>query len=234
MKLSTFLFTNPGTHTPNEDALEFFADGNLGVWALADGLGGHARGELASQYAVRTIRSLPIGEAELTNEAIEAAYQGINSYVYSQNGPRTTLVSAFLKEGVFRFANVGDSRLYYFRKGELFQRTADHSVAYAAYASGEVNYGDIRFHPDRSRLVRAIGTSEKVQPQLYPAIETEAGDAFLMCSDGFWEYLFETEMEIDLLKSRQPKDWVDFMLLRIVRRLKSESDNFSAIAVMIQ
>ena len=70
--------------------------------------------------------------------------------------------------------------------------------------------------------------------QLYPAIETEAGDAFLMCSDGFWEYLFETEMEIDLLKSRQPKDWVDFMLLRIVRRLKSESDNFSAIAVMIQ
>ena len=124
MKLSTFLFTNPGTHTLNEDALEFFADGNLGVWALADGLGGHARGELASQYAVRTIRSLPIGEAELTNEAIEAAYQGINSYVYSQNGPRTTLVSAFLKEGVFRFANVGDSRLYYFRKGELFQRTS--------------------------------------------------------------------------------------------------------------
>lgn len=234
MKTNTFLYTNPGSHSPNEDALDFTASEASGIWALADGLGGHARGEMASLYAVRAITSLADGAREITNETIDETYQSINSHIFSENGPRTTLVSAVLNGSVLRFANVGDSRLYFFRDGELFQRTADHSVAYAAYASGEVNYGDIRFHPDRSRLIRAIGTNEKVQTQIYPAVEVEPGDAFLLCSDGFWEYLFEMEMEIDLLKSEEPKEWVDFMLLRIVRRLKSDNDNLSAIAVMIQ
>lgn len=234
MKTTTFLYTNPGSRSPNEDALDYMTSESSGIWALADGLGGHARGEMASQYAVGLITSLADGAREITNETIDEAYQSINSQIFSENGPRTTLVSAVLSESVLRFANVGDSRLYFFRDGELFQRTADHSVAYTAYASGEVNYGDIRFHPDRSRLTRAIGTSEKIQAQIYPAVDVEPGDAFLLCSDGFWEYLFETEMEIDLLKSAEPKAWVDFMLLRIVRRLKSDNDNLSAIAVMIQ
>lgn len=232
MKTKTFLYTNPGAHTPNEDAIDFTADETSGVWALADGLGGHARGEQASKHAVKAMTALSI--PKLTDELFEDSFQTINAEIFAENGPRTTLVSAILKDGELRFANVGDSRMYYFRKGELFQRSADHSVAYSAYASGEVNYGDIRFHPDRSRLIRAIGTSETVQVQAYPAIAVETGDAFLLCSDGFWEYIFETEMEIDLLKSAEPKEWVDFMLLRIVRRIKADNDNLSAIAVMIQ
>lgn len=232
MKTKTFLYTNPGAHTPNEDAIDFTADETSGVWALADGLGGHARGEQASQYAVKAITALTFDD--LSENPFGDAYQAINAHIFAENGPRTTLVSAVLKDNALHFANIGDSRLYYFRNGELFQRTADHSVAYTAYASGEVSYGDIRFHPDRSRLIRAIGASENIQLQSYPAVDVEPGDAFLLCSDGFWEYLFETEMEIDLLKSAEPKDWVDFMLLRVVRRIKSDNDNLSAIAVMIQ
>ena len=233
MKTKTFLYTNPGAHEPNEDAIDFVADELSGVWALADGLGGHARGEQASQYAVKAITALTF-EDQNDDRPFDDAYQAINAHIFAENGPRTTLVSAVLKNNELRFANVGDSRLYYFRNGELFQRTADHSVAYTAYASGEVNYGDIRFHPDRSRLIRAIGTSENLQSQSYPAVDVEPGDAFLLCSDGFWEYIFETEMEIDLLKSAEPKEWVDFMLLRIVRRIKSGNDKLSAIDVMIQ
>lgn len=234
MRLSTISFTNPGGRTPNEDALKYEVEGENGVWAVADGLGGHVGGETASQLAVaEVIANADLGRA-MSAEEIEAIYTGINAQIFTENGPRTTLTMAYLVNGEFRFANIGDTRLYYFRGGELFQRTADHSVAYASYASGEMDYGDLRFHPDRSRLSRAIGAAEKVMAQVYPAIVPEPGDAFLICTDGFWEYIFETEMEIDLLKSATPKDWVDFMLLRIVRRMKIDCDNFSAIATLIQ
>lgn len=234
MRLSTISFTNPGGRTPNEDALKYEVEGENGSWAVADGLGGHVGGETASQLAVaEAISNADLGRS-MSAEEIEAVYNGINAKIFTENGPRTTLTTAYLANGEFRFANIGDTRLYYFRKGELFQRTADHSAAYGAYASGEMDYGDLRFHPDRSRLSRAIGVTDKVTAQVYPIIVPEPGDAFLICTDGFWEYIFETEMEIDLLKSATPKDWVDFMLLRIVRRMKVDCDNFSAIATLIQ
>ncbi len=234
MKAATFTYTNPGGHNPNEDMVGFKGDENNYIWGLADGLGGHSSGEMASKLAVNTMLSLDIVNNVVSSKIIESVYDSINEAVQIQKGPRTTLVTAWMKNNSLLYANVGDSRFYYFRYGELIQRTVDHSVGYSAYLSRELSYENIRFHPDRSHLTRALGIGEKSGVQTYPLISVASGDAFLMCSDGFWENVFETEMEIDLIKSRTPKEWMNFMLLRIVRRLKSDGDNLSAIAVIFQ
>lgn len=233
MQTTTFLFTNPGGRLPNEDAKDTKDYANGRVWALADGLGGHAHGELASQIAVKRILELDPATPDLPG-ALAATADRINEAVLAQRGSRTTLVTALLNGELLTYANLGDSRLYYFRNGELLQRTADHSVAYSDYESGEVAYEDIRFHPDRSRLTQAFGAADTCRLKVYPEIRIQPGDAFLMCSDGFWENVFETEMRIDLVKSAQPKEWIDLMLLRIVRRMKKDCDNFTAIAVMVR
>lgn len=112
--------------------------------------------------------------------------------------------------------------------------TADHSVSYCAYLSKEINYTDIRFHEDKNKLTRALGNDVKIKTDLSDEVTPQSGDAFLLCTDGFWEYVFETEMEIDLLKSKTAKQWFEFMLTRHYERRNPDNDNFSAIMAMVQ
>ena len=97
---------------------------------------------------------------------------------------------------------MGDSRFYFFREGRLLLQTEDHSVPGAVARMGQMRYEDVRFSEDRNKLLKVIGNSEGLNMQSIPKeVELQPGDAFLLCSDGFWEYVYEQEMEIDLSKS---------------------------------
>ena len=145
---------------------------------------------------------------------------------------RTTAVALKLAEGQAVWGHIGDSRLYRFSNGELAGVTADHSVTYRKFLGGEISYMDVYHDDDRSSLLRVLGKAS-CQPETGQA-ELKPGDAFLLCSDGFWEYVYQEEIQADLLKAETPAQWVQLMLLRQIRRTPPGNDNFSVIAVFVE
>ena len=126
--------------------------------------------------------------------------------------------------------HVGDSRLYYFRNGRLEKQTLDHSVSQIAVLMGEIPQEGIRFHADRNRVLRALG-SGNAKPDISPLMELKEDTAFLLCTDGFWEYVYEREMEETLKEAREPAVWLEKMRGILEKRIPEGNDNFSAAAV---
>ncbi len=240
MVFETFAHTDKGGRTNNED---FCACGK-NIWALADGLGGHDCGEIASAGVVESLLCLWQEKSDcMDDEALIKMIEQVNLDIIQRQKEneemsqmRTTLVFAVTDEKTLKFANVGDSRFYYFRNNKITAQSEDHSVSAAVAKLGEIRYEDIRFNEDRNKLLKVIGNDENLKlNKLYEPISLENGDAFLLCSDGFWEYVYEQEMEIDLTKSQNPEEWFSFMAKRVLLRTENkENDNFTAICVMVK
>ena len=157
MKFETYSYTNTGGCIPNEDASAYCSDDFRCLWVLCDGLGGHADGEQASNSAVDTMLEKFSSGSLQEHQDLSPIIEQVNQIVRSLCGPLTTIVTAYYKNGAISIANVGDSRLYFFRNHKLVSVTTDHSVAFADYYMQKIKYGDIRFHPDHSSLMKALG-----------------------------------------------------------------------------
>lgn len=218
-------------HEINEDSLLCSAE--RGIFIVADGLGGHSDGERASLAAVDYFDENCLGG--YTSERISELMEGANKEVIKNgDGGKTTVAAAFTEDGNFIYANAGDSRVYYFRDGRIIAQTKDHSVCQASVDMGVLRPEDVRGHEDRSRLLKVLGSEEKLNIKRgYPPIKIKSGDAFLVCSDGFWEYVYETEMEADLLKSDSSEVWLKYMLKRHILRAENKGDNYTAVCGII-
>lgn len=206
----------------NEDS--FFTGG--GIFAVADGLGGHKGGEVASAAAVDYISS----HAGEFPEDINGLFEGANTAVRKAGEGMSTIAAGFVKDGVFSYGNIGDSRVYFFRGGRIIARTKDHSVCQAAVELGQLIPEQIRFSEDRSRLLKALGSEERLNlRQGYAPIEIQPGDSFIVCSDGFWEYVHEHDMECDRLKSATSAEWLQRMIKRRLVNSGDEGDNYTAV-----
>lgn len=238
MVISAYAYTNKGGREHNEDSLRFSVEGDRGVFVLADGLGGHQCGEVASALAVDTLFEGCRSAAVLDEAGLAALMQQANTCILeAQSQPeqaemKTTAVCLCTLGGQALWSHIGDSRLYHLRGSDLRGRTKDHSVTYMRYLGGEIGYMDIYHDDDRSSLLRVLGKQPCHPEQGGAAIE--AGDAFLLCSDGFWEYVYDEELLIDWLKSGSPAQWAQHMLLRHIRRAGAGNDNFSLIAVYVE
>ena len=144
-----------------------------------------------------------------------------------------TAIAVLIGDGLIaHWAHVGDVRLYVFREGEVFFQTKDHSVPQALVNAGEIGTDAIRGHEDRNRLLRSLGSPENHQPSvLENPFVILRGDIFLLCTDGFWEYVNELEMLLEWCKSLNLRDWLERMELRILKRAPQGHDNYSAIAL---
>jgi serine/threonine protein phosphatase PrpC len=146
---------------------------------------------------------------------------------------RTTFVMLVASPDAALWAHAGDSRLYHFRQGKIVEQTRDHSVPQRLADAGEIRPGQIRFHEDRNRLLRCLGAKPETGASFTPArVPVETSDAFLLTSDGFWEWIFEPEMEQDLAAASGTLDWLNRMEARLKARATPQHDNYSAIAVM--
>lgn len=218
-------------HGINEDSCLCSAE--KGIFIVADGLGGHSSGEKASLAAVDYFEKNCTGG--YTEKRITELMEGANTEVTEKgDGGKTTVAAAFTENGNFIYANAGDSRVYYFREGKIIAQTKDHSVCQASADMGMIRWEDIRGSEDRSRLLKVLGVDEKLNiKKHYVPIKIQDGDAFLLCSDGFWEYVYEAEMEADLLKSDNPEVWLKHMLKRHILRAENKGDNYTAICGII-
>lgn len=231
MRIDTAVYSAEGGHDINEDSFLCCAD--KGIFIVADGLGGHDHGEAASAAAIEYFSENCTGGYD--EKRINELISGANRRVFDDGRGRSTVAAAFVENGLFRYTNVGDSRVYYFSGGHVTAISKDHSVCQAAVDMGTMSFSEIRYSDDRSKLLKVLGESDSIDPKRnYQPITICDGDAFLICSDGFWEYIYETEMEVDLLKSERAGSWLRYMLKRHILRAENSGDNYTAICGIIR
>ena len=232
--------SNIGDREINEDSIVSAQKEGKAIFVLADGLGGHGRGEVASKILTDTARELFVNKYD-NNTILEDIFDEAQRRMLEKqrkegacNEMKTTAVILLVSEADFRWGYIGDSRLYYFRKNRLISRTLDHSVPQILVCAGEIKESKIRNHPDRNRLLRVMGVEwDKPEYVISDPIKREGKEAFLLCSDGFWENILEKDMLKLLKKSKSSDVWLKNMNDIVQSVSKEEMDNNSAIAVML-
>lgn len=179
------------------------------LFVVADGMGGHAAGEVASEIAVNVLAerapSHPDGEAlaraveEANRAIIRAAHEG-----RGREGMGTTMTAAMLEGERLVLAQVGDSRAYLLHQGKIQQLTRDHSLMADMIEAGQLTPEEARNHPQRSVITRALGSDPHLQPDIYE-INVETGDRLLICSDGLSGMLRDEEIERTLCRIQDPQ-----------------------------
>lgn len=235
--------TMPGGREVNEDSLSVCeVDGNY-CFVVADGLGGHGRGEEASALVAEHITQF-FKETDHTVRCVEKAIDSAQEALMQAQQERgaasemktTVVVLVVEKNGLFRWGYVGDSRLYMLKKHKIKAQTLDHSVPQMLAMAGDIRTRDIRFHPDRNKLLRVMGVQwTRTMYDVSKTMRLKKGQSFLMCTDGFWELIDEAQICACRKDSDTAQQWLNRMQ-QIVERTGSESekemDNFSAIAVI--
>ena len=231
--------SKPGNREINEDSLGPFICNGLAGFIVADGLGGHGKGDIASQIAVKEFqntlkRSNELSISQRLDTAIHNAQDAILLEQAHQNSPlqmKTTFAAVIMDGQTATCGHIGDSRIYVFRHNKIWKHTLDHSVPQMLVLSKEIKERDIRNHPDRNKLLRALGVEGTVKYDDFE-VETQKVQALLLCSDGFWENILENEMCSLLKKSYSVQEWMDQMCEMVERRgVSRDMDNYSAIAV---
>lgn len=234
MNLDISYYTSSGGRQNNEDFVSLLENNDTIVAAVADGLGGHDSGEIASQLAVKTVNSELINK-ELSVVALEKAILSANSEVLKEaetNKMKTTIAVVWATKEKALLANVGDTRIYHFRNGQIAYQSTDHSVSQMAVMAGEITTGQIRGHKDRNKLVRVLGHKENIKPDII-SVKLEPRDAILICSDGFWENIIETEMCRVLSHSKDSNEWLTEMREIAESVMPKDNDNNSAIVILV-
>jgi serine/threonine protein phosphatase PrpC len=241
MQIEVSVLSNPGGRERNEDAYGFWTGGGCCFCVVSDGAGGHGGGDVASKLAVRVILAAFQESPDCSGEAIDAALTAAHRAIVAQQAPdgplagmraTATVLAIDTARHAAVWGHVGDTRLYCFRGQRVVAQTKDHSVVQKMVDAGYLAQNALRESLQRSRLFAALGHNEDfvatVERTPFPIF---AGDVFLLCTDGFWEYIDETAMLAALAQARTPAEWLRIMERDVVKHGGREQDNFSALAV---
>ncbi|QBE66716.1 PP2C family protein-serine/threonine phosphatase [Pseudoduganella lutea] len=241
MDLRVSVLSSPGGRAVNEDAYGFWAGPDCWFGVLSDGLGGHAGGQLASRIVVQGVLGRFQGQPQPTSANVLGAVRAAHDSLVAEQrrrpglaGMRATLVvlAVDTRNARATWAHVGDTRLYCFRGNVILLQTRDHSVVQTMVDAGYLAPGDLRGSRHRNALLAAMGDTDPPEPRVEAApLHVRDGDRFLLCTDGFWEYVAEADMERNLAASVDPDTWL-FQLEQLIReRGRPGQDNYSALAV---
>lgn len=238
MKISKADYTHIGGREENEDARRCeVGNGQCAYAVVADGLGGHGDGKLASGIVVKALSQCRNCSVLPTEDQVTEWFRQANTEILETNqsmaGMKSTAVFLAVFHSQALWAHIGDSRLYHFQNGQLLNYTRDHSVPQVQVLVGELTRDQIPESPDRNKILRAVG-NEDMEVEIQPAVRLQPGrHAFLLCTDGFWEYLSEAEIWMDLQKSATPAAWLMYLRCRGETRKGSDADNNTAVAIFV-
>lgn len=244
MEITYQQISKTGGRENNEDSANSIeANGNY-CFVVADGLGGHGKGEVASQLAAQVFeREFQMNSAN-GKDFLASAFQKAQDEVVElqqiqreTSGMKTTAVALAIIDGQCSWGHIGDSRLYIFENNKVKLRTLDHSVVQMLVAAGAIKEKQISRHPDRNRILRAIG-GEWDSPR-YELSESELCitkcQGFLLCTDGFWENITEKKICKFLKRSKTVEGWLDAMVKEVEKNGRDRNmDNYTAIAIKLQ
>ena len=238
-----------GGREEQQDRVAVFRSENAVLLALADGLGGHEDGAAAAGAVIDAAQQAfaaaqvaagdthPAAEdthpKQLLERVVLAANEQIRMQAWTKASPGarqsgSTCVLLHLTAAKATWAHIGDSRLYFFTNGKLTGRSLDHSLVEILRLKGRISEQEMKSHPDRNRLLEALGMSSEPEPEIDQKPASPA-DGFLLCSDGLWEHLADFELE-QAMAADELQTGLDKLVSEARARGGKNGDNISVAA----
>jgi protein phosphatase len=244
MQFSVYQESHIGGRKVNQDRMGYSFTRDALLLVLADGMGGHLRGEVAATIALQTISTLfqqqanPYvkGPGRFLEDAFLAAHREIHRYTAAHGlpeTPRTTIVACVVQHNTATWAHCGDSRLYWLRGSRIVARTRDHSHVENLIDKGKVPPEARYTHPDRNKLYNCLGAASVPRVELSAPASLRPGDVMLLCSDGLWAAVPEEDLVATLAREPVVRA-VPELLQTALRRSGSMSDNVTGLAITWQ
>lgn len=233
MKFQFAGYSDIGNRDNNEDSYGLLHADSALLAVVADGLGGHANGEIASKMAVDSLC------AQLDNKTVdedELAYAILNASaaIYSANiSGHSTVAALWAGDCCAVAAHVGDTRIYQIRGGKIVFQSMDHSLVQMAVLVGELDAGAVRHHKDRNKLFRTLGEEENPKVDI-AELKILPGDRFLLCTDGFWEAVTEDDMLRTVEETDTAQSWLESMKEIVCTAKDPRQDNHTAICIIAE
>lgn len=239
MKFDYSYISDKGGRAENQDQYGqvILSNGKSACFVVADGLGGHRGGQIASSVAVGTVleefsradlNDVPLFLANALTRA-NAAICAEQQKDRETGQMRSTCAVLVVHDGLAWWAHVGDTRVYHFIGGVLMDCTKDHSVVQMMVDMGDISPEEMRGHAERNRIIRSLGNPESFSPTVRTeGVPVTNATSFVLCTDGFWEIVLEDELGTLLRRSANAKVALDACEKRIKTKLKPESDNYTA------
>lgn len=241
MELKISVLSKSGGRAVNEDAYGCWSNHSHCFCVLSDGAGGHNGGEVASRLAVQHALDWFRQSPGCGADGIAAALQSANAaIVEAQRGSpllgemRATIavLAVDSERATAVWGHVGDTRLYCFRRHRIILQTRDHSVLQSMVDAGYMKSQDLRRAPQRNMLLAALGDAKGFTPTIESSgFQIADGDIFLLCTDGFWEYIDEPQMERSLSMAASPEAWLRQLESQVAAHFSEGQDNYSAVVV---
>jgi serine/threonine protein phosphatase PrpC len=239
MRFSVYQVSRKGGREKNEDRMGYCYTRDSGLFALADGMGGHPEGEVASQLALQTLAAMFQRDAKpllkdplrFLHDAIIAGHHQLIRYATEKalmDTPRTTVVACVLQGNAAYWAHCGDSRLYLVRGDKLIARTRDHSYSELQETMAQVVPMGERFN--RNVLFTCLGSPGKPVVDVVGPLILHENDRLLLCSDGLWGSV-DDEVITEQLATRPISDAVPELVERALRNGGPKSDNVTVLSV---
>src|SRR5690606_13523177 len=241
MRFSICQDTETGARANNQDRMGYCFSRESLLMIVADGMGGHTRGEVAAQLSMQTAAALfqqaaqprLQDPAEFLDQAVRAGHRELHRY-REMHGlpecPRTTIVACIIQDNMAWWAHAGDSRLYLMRRGKLITRTRDHSKVENLLNLGLITQEQCETHPERNKVLNCLGSPFEPSIEIHAQYPLRPGGVILRCSGGFWSGTEEAEMA-RALNEEPVLDVVPRLVRRAVQRNGATADNTTALAL---
>lgn len=214
--------------------------GGVALAVVADGMGGHTGGVLAAQQVIHTARN-NLGQFSARTESprgmlessLHEAHMLIKaSRFMNEKDPHSTAVMLLLQPGKASWVHCGDSRLYRFRGDTPSFHTTDHSYVEQLVAKGKITPEQALVHPNRNILITSLGGNETPRIDFGESEDLQAGDSFLLCSDGLWGYFGDAELG-GVLAAYSAREASELLINRARARARGEGDNVSVVILKL-
>ena len=241
MRFSVYQDSQIGSRSTNQDRLGYCFTRDALLLLLADGMGGHAEGDVAASLALQAMAALFQERAKpdvtdpsrLLDDLVFAAHHALHRYRAANRlneTPRTTVVIGLVQQDRAYWAHCGDSRLYWMRNGQILARTSDHSHVERLIQQGRLSPAARLTHPDRNKLFNCLGAPTLPRAEHGVPVLLKPGDQLLLCSDGLWTSIPDHELAYRLC-ARQLDKAIPELVRDATLAAGKNSDNVSALAM---
>ena len=235
MKLQCYQLTSAGDREINQDAMAHIINDDYGLFIVADGLGGHQAGEKASRFLCQgMLGSATEYSAKVRQHPVEAFSTWVDAAVdemkrmfagdSAANEAYTTCAILYIDERSVITAHCGDSRIYRLNAERILWRTKDHSIPQQLLEQGEIAEHEMGSHPEQNQLTRSINVMKLYSAEVNLYSPANPGETFILCSDGFWEYVKPSEF-LELAQPSSGKAELGKKARLAVLRARGRSDN---------
>lgn len=242
MRFTIYQDSAIGARNTNQDRMGYCFSREALLAVVADGMGGHMRGEVAAQLAIQAAAAMFQKWAQprlrdpggFLDEALRAGHRELHRYRELHDMPecpRTTIVACVIQDNHAWWAHAGDSRLYVLRQGKVIARTRDHSKVENLVNLGLITPEESETHPERNKVLNCLGSPFEPSVEVNSRFALRADDVLLLCSDGFWSGLREGEIATTLTDTEPVAETVPRLVRRAVEKNGVNADNTTALAL---